>query len=190
MLLQKQVRRETWLDIIEDGDMTHKKRKTLLWQPWKQQRCGRPWHHWGRWQHWLGCNQPLIAVGQPLCGPTCYCSVIVIVIICIIIIICGPTCYCVITTIISTIRCSKPHPTQWYNTNPSRPSIQMTLHAENVKIQCAFKTPSTVGGFSCLMINIIILVPVYEAEVTDKGVVIARHHLCPDIVLGLVSFPW
>ena len=125
----------------------------------------------------------------------------------VIVIICGPACYCVIVIVIIIVVVllaplgalylyTSPHPVIQYQSFPSihpllasRCYIQMRLHAENVKIQCAFKTPSTVGGFSCLMINIIILVPVYEAEVTDKGGVIARHHLRPDIVLGLVSFP-
>ena len=40
-------------------------------------------------------------------------------------------------------------------------------------------------------INIIITivpVPVYEAEVTDKGVVIIRHHICSYVILRLVTF--
>ena len=39
-----------------------------------------------------------------------------------------------------------------------------------------------------IIIITIVPVPVYEAEVTDKGVVIIRHHICSYVILRLVTF--
>ena len=52
----------------------------------------------------------------------------------------------------------------------------------------AFIIVISIISISIIIIITIVPVPVYEAEVTDKGVVIIRHHICSYVILRLVTF--